>query len=176
MDAERLRAFLLTLPNVVETQQWGNNLVYWVGDKAIGGKMFALMNLDTLEESSPVKKQGILSFSAGPERFADLLEIEGCSPAPYFARIHWIAAEHWQVFTNTEWEDHLRNAYAIMHAKLPPRTLASLALPAAQQKRLIAERRVLLAKSKTEVKPKKSSAKKAPAKKKLSAQTHAKRP
>jgi predicted DNA-binding protein (MmcQ/YjbR family) len=160
MDAERLRTFLLTLPNVVETMQWGNNLVYWVGDKAIGGKMFALMNLDALEESSSLKKQGILSFSVGPERFSDLLEIEGLSPAPYFARIHWIAAEHWQVFSNAEWEDHLRNARALMRAKLSPRTLASLALPAAQQRRLIAERRVLLAKSKPEAKPKKSTAKK----------------
>jgi predicted DNA-binding protein (MmcQ/YjbR family) len=157
MDAERLRAFLLRLPHVAETQQWGNNLVYWVGDKAIGGKMFALMNLDTPEESSTVSKHGILSFSAGPERFATLREIEGVTPAPYFARIHWVAAEHWQVFSNAEWEDHLRNAYAIMKAKLPPRTLASLALPAAQQKRLIAERRALLAKEKTAAKPKKKS-------------------
>src|ERR1700712_4622216 len=46
MDAERARAFLLKLPHVVETRQWGDNLVFWVGDKAIGGKMFALLNLD----------------------------------------------------------------------------------------------------------------------------------
>jgi hypothetical protein len=31
MDAERLRAYLLTLPHVVETMQWGANLVFWVG-------------------------------------------------------------------------------------------------------------------------------------------------
>ena len=42
MDAERLREYVLSLPHVVETMQWGANLVYWVGDKAIGGKMFAL--------------------------------------------------------------------------------------------------------------------------------------
>ena len=46
MDAESTRAYLLKLPSVVETLQWGNNLVFWVGDKAIGGKMFALLNLD----------------------------------------------------------------------------------------------------------------------------------
>ncbi len=45
MDAERVRAFLLTLPHVAETLQWGDNLVFWVGDKSIGGKMFALVNL-----------------------------------------------------------------------------------------------------------------------------------
>ena len=32
MDAEHLRAFLLDLPHVTETHQWGNNLLYWVGD------------------------------------------------------------------------------------------------------------------------------------------------
>ena len=41
MDSESARAFLLRLPHVEETLQWGNNLVFWVGDKAIGGKMFA---------------------------------------------------------------------------------------------------------------------------------------
>ena len=46
IDAERIRAYLLTLPHAVETMQWGANLVFWVGDKAIGGKMFALVNLD----------------------------------------------------------------------------------------------------------------------------------
>ena len=46
MDAERLREYVLSLPHVVETMQWGANLVFWVGDKAIGGKMFALANLD----------------------------------------------------------------------------------------------------------------------------------
>jgi predicted DNA-binding protein (MmcQ/YjbR family) len=45
MTAERLRAYILTLPHVVETMQWGANLVFWAGGKAIGGKMFALINL-----------------------------------------------------------------------------------------------------------------------------------
>jgi predicted DNA-binding protein (MmcQ/YjbR family) len=44
MDAERLRAYLLSLPHVAETMQWGANLVFWAGDKAIGGKMFALID------------------------------------------------------------------------------------------------------------------------------------
>lgn len=38
MDVERIRGFLLELPHVVETMQWGANLVFWVGDKAIGEK------------------------------------------------------------------------------------------------------------------------------------------
>ena len=154
MDAERLRAYLLTLPDAVETMQWGNNLVYWVGDKAIGGKMFALINLDPPQESSSRKPHYLLSFSAGPERYAELLEFEGLAPAPYMARIHWIAAEHWHVFSNTEWESHLQAAHALTLSKLPPRTRAVLALPAPQQKRLIAERRAVLAKPPVLTKPK----------------------
>ena len=139
MDAERIRAYLLKLPHVVETMQWGANLVFWVGDKAIGGKMFALINLDDDQ------RHQVISYSAGPERYAELLEIEGISSAPYMARIHWVAVERWSVFRSAEWEQQLAAAHEITAAKLPPKVRAALALPAKEQKRLIAERRRQLA-------------------------------
>jgi predicted DNA-binding protein (MmcQ/YjbR family) len=138
MDAERIRAYLLTLPHAVDTMQWGANLVFWVGDKAIGGKMFALVNLDG-------DGRAIISYSAGPERYSELLEIEGVIPAPYMARIFWVAVERWDVFRTPEWEQELRAAHTITFNKLPPRTRAVLAMSANQQKRLIAERKKLLA-------------------------------
>jgi len=139
MDAERVRAFLLGLPHVVETMQWGNNLVFWVGDKAIGGKMFALANLDG-------DGRAVISYTAGPERYAELLEIEGVIPAPYMARIFWVAVERWGVFRQPQWESELRAAYEITLAKLPPRTRAALAMPLKEQKTLLRERKALLAK------------------------------
>jgi len=143
MDAERIRAYLLTLPHAVETMQWGANLVFWVGDKAIGGKMFALVNLDG-------DGGAVISYAAGPERYAELIEVEGIIPAPYMARIFWVAAERWDVFRTSEWERELSAAHAIPVNKLPPKTRAVLAMPAAQQKQLIADRRkVLAAKAKT---------------------------
>jgi predicted DNA-binding protein (MmcQ/YjbR family) len=138
MDAERIRAYLLTLPHAVETMQWGANLVFWVGDKTIGGKMFALVNLDG-------DGKAIISYAAGPERYSELLEIEGIIPAPYMARIFWVAVERWDVFRTPEWEQQLRAAHTITFNKLPPRTRAVLAMPATQQKRLIADRKKLLA-------------------------------
>jgi predicted DNA-binding protein (MmcQ/YjbR family) len=138
MDVERIRGFLLELPHVVETMQWGANLVFWVGDKAIGGKMFALANLDG-------DGRAVISYAAGPERYSELLEIEGVIPAPYMARIFWVAVERWDVFRWTEWEQELTAAHAITFAKMPPKTRAVLAMPAKEQKRLIRERRVLLA-------------------------------
>jgi predicted DNA-binding protein (MmcQ/YjbR family) len=137
MDIEPLRAWLLSLPHVAETMQWGDNLVFWVGDKAIGGKMFALANLSK-------DSHGPLSFAAGPERYAELIEIEGVYPAPYLARAHWVAIERFDVFSSTELKGHLRNAHGVVFAKLPKRTKDVLALPAAERKKLVAARRKLL--------------------------------
>src|SRR5437763_2490083 len=138
MDAERIRAYLLTLPHAVETMQWGANLLFWVGDKGIGGKMFALVNLEG-------DGKAIISYAAGPERYAELLDIEGVIPAPYMARIYWVAVERWRVFRTAEWEQELLAARTLTFNKLPPRTRAVLAMSPAQQKRLIADRKKLLA-------------------------------
>ena len=137
MDAESLRTFLLSLPEVVETMQWGDNLVYWVGDKAIGGKMFALVSL--------TPDRGVMSFAAGPERFGELVEIDGVFPAPYFARAWWVAIERWNTLPTSELKDLLRHARSLTHDKLPPKTKAALALAPAEKKKLIAARRKALA-------------------------------
>jgi predicted DNA-binding protein (MmcQ/YjbR family) len=134
MNPESLRKFLLTLPHVKETMQWGDNLVFWVGDKAIGGKMFALANLSR-------DGKGVLSFSAGPERYHELLEVDGVFPAPYMARIFWVAIERYGVLPTKELQELLRAAHQITFAKLPKRTREILALPAAEQKKVIAARR-----------------------------------
>jgi len=138
MDAESLREYLLRLPHVVETMQWGANLVFWVGDKAIGGKMFALMNLDE-------DQRAVLSFAAGPERYAELLETEGVLPAPYLARAHWVAIRHWGVFRNSELEELLEFGRRIIYDKLPQKTRNVLAMPPAAQRKLVKDRKKLLA-------------------------------
>ena len=134
MDTERARKLLLGLPHVVETQQWGDNLVFWVGSKLIGGKMFCLINLSAGDH-------GVVSFAAGPERFAELVEQEGLKPAPYMARIFWVAAERWDALRNADWEQVLTAAHAMTLAKLPKRTLEVLALPAKDREAVIAEKR-----------------------------------
>jgi predicted DNA-binding protein (MmcQ/YjbR family) len=138
MDAERIRAFLLSLPHVAETMQWGANLVFWAGDKAIGGKMFTILNL-----SGDHDKQ-VAAYAAGPERYSELLELEGIFPAPYLARAHWVAVERWDTFRLAEWQHELAQAHALILSRLPPRTRAILAMPAKQRNQLIAERKRLL--------------------------------
>lgn len=121
MDAEHARRLLLQLPHVRETMQWGDNLVFWVGDKTQGGKMFALVSLDG--KGLPI------AFAAGPQRAAELVEMEGFRPAPYLARAHWVAAERWDVVPAREWQELFRAAHDVVFHKLPKKTQALLTMP-----------------------------------------------
>jgi predicted DNA-binding protein (MmcQ/YjbR family) len=137
VNNERVREFMLTLPHVVETVQWGNHLLFWAGDKAIGGKMFCMLDLDR-------DGKGVASFSAGPDGMAELCERDGIIPAPYFARIHWVCVEHWNALEWSEWKQHLARAHKIVYEKLPPKTKAVLALPARERAKAVRERKTLL--------------------------------
>ena len=138
MDNERVRAICLGLPYVTETLNWGHHLVYFVGDKAIGGKMFAMTDLDGAGT-------GVLWFHCGAERFHELLEVEGIIPAPYLAKAHWVTVERWDVLRPREIEDELRRAHALVFEKLPRRTRTVLALPEKERAKVIRERKKVLA-------------------------------
>ena len=137
MNAERAREFLLSLPHVVEAPQWGG-ILFWVGDKAIGGKTCAMINPDP-GMGMPV------TWPAGEERFNELLELDGLVPAPYMARNFWVSAERWDALRDREWEQELRAAYERTMAKLPAGTKKVLAMTKAERKKIIAERRKVLA-------------------------------
>jgi predicted DNA-binding protein (MmcQ/YjbR family) len=138
MDNERIRTFCLSLSHVSETVNWGHHLVYWAGDREIGGKMFAMTDLDGTGA-------GVLWFHCGAERFHELLEIEGILPAPHLARAFWVAMERWDVLRPRTIEEELLRAHALIFGKLPRRTKAVLALPQKERAKLIRERKKLLA-------------------------------
>jgi len=144
MDNERIRELCLSLPHAVEAVGWGHHLVFWVGDKAIGGKMFAMIHLDD-------QGTGVVWFHCGAERFQELLEIEGMIPAPYLAKAHWVTVERWNVLRARQWEDELRQAHALVYEKLPKRVMAILAMPEKERTRFIRERRKLLAERAKEI-------------------------
>lgn len=138
MDNERIREICLSLPHVSETVNWGHHLVYWVGDRDIGGKMFAMTDLDGVGI-------GVLWFHCGAERFDELLEQEGIRPAPHLARAFWVAVERWDALRPSEIENELHLAHALIYEKLPKRTKAVLAMPDKERTKLIRERKKLLA-------------------------------
>ena len=132
MNVERAREFLLSLPDVVETEQWGG-LVFWVGDKAVGGKMFARLALE--------QESRVASFAAGAEHYHELLEMDGIFPAPYMARIFWVAVERWSTLRDAEWREEFSAAYDRVRTKLPPKMKRFFELSKTEQRKLIAEAR-----------------------------------
>ena len=138
MDNERIREICMALPHVAETVNWGHHLVYWAGDRDIGGKMFAMTDLDGTGF-------GVLWFHCGAERFHELLETEGISASPYLAKAHWVTLERWDALRPREIEQELRRAHALVFEKLPKRTRAVLAMPEKERKKLISERKKMLA-------------------------------
>jgi predicted DNA-binding protein (MmcQ/YjbR family) len=101
--------------------------------------MFAVLNLDA-------DSHGVISFAAGPEGMAELLEIDGIFPAPYLARAHWVAMERWSALRASDLEARLRAARDIIEAKLPKRTRDVLAMPPGDRRKLIAARKKEVAK------------------------------
>jgi len=134
MDNERIREICLALPNAKETVNWGHHLVYWVGGREIGGKMFAMTDLDG-------SGFGVLWFHCGAERFHELLEIEGISASPYLAKAHWVTMERWDILRPRQVEDELKRAYELIYAKLPKRTRDVLAMPEKERNRILRERK-----------------------------------
>jgi predicted DNA-binding protein (MmcQ/YjbR family) len=137
MDVERVRAIIKKFAHVEETVQWGESLVFWVGDKAIGGRMFAVVRMEG-------QGKVVMSFSAGPERYAELIENEGLIPAPYAAHNYWVALERWDALEARDLAQLLADAHALTLAKLSKRTRAVLAMPAPERRRLVAQRREAL--------------------------------
>jgi predicted DNA-binding protein (MmcQ/YjbR family) len=141
VDNERIRAICMALPHACETVNWGHHLVYWVGDRDIGGKMFAMTDLDG-------SGFGVLWFPCGAERFHELLEVQGIAASPYLAKAHWVTVERWDVLRAREIEEELKRAHGLIYEKLPPRTKKVLALPAAERKKVIRERKKVVAEKK----------------------------
>jgi len=138
MDNERIRAICLGMAGAMETVNWGHHLVYWVGDRDIGGKMFAMTDLDGTGT-------GVLWFHCGAERFHELLEREGIIASPYLAKAYWVTVERWDALRTREYEDELRRAHGLILERLPKRTRAVLAMPETERTKVIRERKKALA-------------------------------
>jgi predicted DNA-binding protein (MmcQ/YjbR family) len=117
MDIESVRSFCLSLPHVDEKVQWGSDLLFRIGEK-----MFAVV---ALEPSHGV----LLSFKCTPEKFAELVELDGIIPAPYMARNHWVGFERFDALPDRELKPLLRNAYQLVLEKLPKKVQAQFASP-----------------------------------------------
>lgn len=133
MRLERTRQFLLGLPRVEETLQW-DQLVYWVLDKAVGGRMFAMLD--------PEPGRGhAMAFATLPHRLPELLEREGVQPAPYLARAGWVAVQRWDDLPERDLLPLLQEAYGHVEGRLPTRVQRLMELSAREYKALVRQKR-----------------------------------
>ena len=103
-----VRAFCLSLPHATEDVQWEHDLLF-----RIAGKMFCIANLEPA--MSPTK----IAFKCTPEKFAELVEIDGIIPAPYMARNHWVAMLDMNALRQPEIKELIQGSYQMILEKLP---------------------------------------------------------
>jgi predicted DNA-binding protein (MmcQ/YjbR family) len=104
MNVEFIRRFCLSFPHATEKLQWGDDLCF-----KVGGKIFAAMWLGSVPQR--------LVFKCTPETFAELVEQDGISPAPYVGRYKWVSLERLDVLPWPELKDLLEQSYGMVAAK-----------------------------------------------------------
>jgi len=109
MNVDSIRQFCLSFPQATENLQWGDDLCF----KA-SGKIFAIVSLGSIPQG--------LCFKCTPEKFAELVEQEGITPAPYVGRYKWVLLESLDVLRDGELRDLIRESYAMVAAKTRPKT------------------------------------------------------
>ena len=113
MDLDSIRTFCLSLPHVTEDIQWGNDLLF-----RIGGKIFAGVSLEPPHN---------LAFKCTPEKFDELVEIDGIIPAPYMARNKWVSIMDFNALSDEETKRLMRNSYEMILSGLPKKLQTELA-------------------------------------------------
>ena len=109
---DSIREYCLSLPAVTENIQWEDVLLF-----RVGGKIFAMVNLDPAAEDR-------IAFKCDPETFAELLEREGARPAAYVGRFQWIGLRDFNVLPAAELRELIRASYDLVKGKLPKKKSA----------------------------------------------------
>src|SRR5215471_11166977 len=112
MNLESIRSYCLSLPHATEDVQWGNDLLF-----RISGKIFAGISLEPPHT---------LSFKCTPEKFDELIELEGIIPAPYMARNKWVMLERLDALKDSETKSLIKESYGMIFSKLTKRAQADL--------------------------------------------------
>ena len=111
---DALYALCRSLPGVTEDVKWGDNLVF-----SVGNKMFAVFDLP---DGQP------FSMKAEEAAFEVLTQQPGIRPAPYLAKHSWISVEGRETMPRSAVEELLREAHALVAAKLSKKLRAELGI------------------------------------------------
>jgi predicted DNA-binding protein (MmcQ/YjbR family) len=122
-DVEWIRKLCLSLPDATENIQWDEDLCF-----KVRGKLFTIVDLS----------QGNLApvcLKCTPEKFDELLEIEGISQAPYVGRYKWILLENSNVLLSSELEALIRQSYDLVVARAPEKKAVRKKTPSKRLKK-----------------------------------------
>jgi predicted DNA-binding protein (MmcQ/YjbR family) len=122
-DADWIRKLCLSLPDVTEDMPWADDLCFKVRGKIFTGMVLADGRFPRL------------TLKCEPDKFQELLEIEGISPAPYVGRYKWILLETSNVLPAGELEALIRQSYDMVVAKAPKKKAACKKTPRKHRKR-----------------------------------------
>ncbi|MGB0118940.1 MAG: MmcQ/YjbR family DNA-binding protein [Terriglobales bacterium] len=106
-DFDWIRKLCLSFADVTEDMPWEDDLCF-----KVRGKIFTGMALSD-------GRFPRMTLKCTPEKFHELLEIEGISPAPYVGRYKWVMLASSNVLPATEIEALIRQSYALVAAKAP---------------------------------------------------------
>ena len=114
MRLSALREFALSLPQTTWIKQWGDALVF-----KVASKVFLVVTLDgeTIDG---------ISLKCSPDEFDDLLEIEGATQAPYFAKRHWVRLSDATAVPWPKLQTLIHRSYNLVVAKLPKKVQATI--------------------------------------------------
>lgn len=104
MNIEFIQKLCLAFPHATENLQWGEVLCF-----KIGGKLFAVLDLSSVPPC--------LSFKCDPEKFSELVERDGITPARYFGRYQWVSLERVEVLPWSELRELLGESYVMVAAR-----------------------------------------------------------
>jgi predicted DNA-binding protein (MmcQ/YjbR family) len=121
--ADWLRKLCLSFPDSTEKLQWGENLCF-----KVRGKIFAIVDLSE-GNLTPI------TLKCAPEKFHEVLEIEGISQAPYVGRYKWILLESSNVLPFTEIEALVRQSYDLVAANAPKKRAVRKTTPRKRRKK-----------------------------------------
>jgi len=112
MNLDSIRSYCLSLPHATEDIQWGNDLLF-----RISGKIFTGLSLEPPHS---------MSFKCTPEKFDELIELEGIIPAPYMARNKWVMLERLDALSDSEIKRLIKISYEMVFSKLTKKAQAEL--------------------------------------------------
>ena len=110
MNLDSIRRFCLSFPQATENLQWGDDLCF-----KVAGKIFAIVSLSAVPQK--------LCFKCTPEKFAELVELDGITPAPYVGRYKWVLVERLEVLREQEIRDLINESYAMVVAKTKSKSI-----------------------------------------------------